>query len=238
MPLFGPSHLSVILLTFTVPLFLGWWVRRGASSSRTTSINLFWVLLLVGAKLSALYLAHQRGYLDWQNALPMHLCDWAFFTAVITLIWRQQLAYELTYFWGLAGTMQALLTPDLNFDFPDPRFLTFFISHGGIIAVVIYTTYGLRFRPTWKSVLRAVIASQVYLAVTICVNLIFDANYGYLCRKPENPSLMDYFGPWPWYILTLEVMALFFYVIYYAPFAIRDALDSANSRKTTANDNL
>jgi uncharacterized membrane protein YwaF len=49
---------------------------------------------------------------------------------------------------------------------------------------------------------------------------------------------MDYFGPWPWYILTLEVMALFFYVIYYAPFAIRDALDSANSRKTTANDNL
>ncbi|GAB4245663.1 MAG: TIGR02206 family membrane protein [Candidatus Methylacidiphilales bacterium] len=224
MPLFGPSHLTVIALTFLIPLALAWMVRCVNQPGLTWSVNGSLVIILVAAKLSALWLAHQRGYLDLQNALPMHLCDWAFFTALITLIWRFKLAYELTYFWGLAGTMQALLTPDLDFDWPDPRFMTFFLSHGGIIAVVIYTTAGLRMRPTWDSVWRAILASQVYLIVTAGVNLLVDANYGYLCRKPENPSLMDYFGPWPWYILTLEVAAIVSYLLYYSPFALTDYL--------------
>ncbi|MFQ3670941.1 MAG: TIGR02206 family membrane protein [Verrucomicrobiia bacterium] len=224
MTLFGPSHLTVIALTFLLPLGLSWLVRSVDRPGLTATINGSLVTLLVAAKLAALWLAHQRGYLDLQNALPMHLCDWAFFTAVITLIWRARLAYELTYFWGLAGTMQALLTPDLDFDWPDLRFITFFVSHGGIIAVVLYTTVGLRLRPTWRSFWRAVIASQVYLVVTAAVNLLVDANYGYLCRKPENPSLMDYFGPWPWYILTLEVVAILSYLLYYSPFALADAL--------------
>lgn len=224
MTLFGPSHLTVIALTFSIPLLLAWLVRSTPSAPLTTAINLALATTLIASKLAALWLAKDRGFLDLQNALPMHLCDWAFFTAVITLIWRNKLAYELTYFWGLAGTMQALLTPDLDFDWPEPPFITFFVSHGGIIAVVIYTTLALRLRPTWRSLWRAFLASQVYLLAAGAVNLLVDANYGYLCRKPENPSLLDYFGPWPWYILTLEVAALLSYLFYYSPFAIADAL--------------
>ncbi len=232
MLLFGTSHLTVIALTFLAPLALAWLVRTADRPVVTHSVNGFLVAILVAAKLSALWLAYHRGYLDLQNALPMHLCDWAFFTAVITLIWRARLAYELNYFWGLAGTMQALLTPDLDFDWPDPRFITFFLSHGGIIAVVLYTTAGLRMRPTWISVWRAILASQVYLIAAAAVNLLVDANYGYLCRKPENPSLMDHFGPWPWYILTLEVVAILSYLFYYSPFAIADVFRHRRPART------
>jgi uncharacterized membrane protein YwaF len=53
-------------------------------------------------------------------------------------------------------------------------------------------------------------------------NWITDGNYLFICHKPENGSIMDFFGPWPWYILVLEVVGIVSFYIYYAPFAVID----------------
>ena len=157
----------------------------------------------------------------WANALPMHLCDWASFAAILALVGRRQLPYELAYLWGLSGTFQAVLTPDTTESPLNPLFISFFVEHCGIIVAALFLTWGLGRRPRPGAVGRAWLCSQVYLVCAGFVDWLFrayDLNFGYLAHKPPHGSLLDWFGPWPWYIGTLEAMSLVFYMVFYAPF--------------------
>ena len=221
---FGPAHLGVIALTFTTPLLLSVVVRwcDSAATARLASWSLI-AVLICGKILTLVLLAHD-GELTLENAAPMYLCDWAAIMVLVTLVYPNQLTYELCYFWALAGTLQALLTPDLSYGFPDPRFISFFALHGGVIASALYMTIGIGMRPVAMSIVRALACSAIYLAVAMAANSIFGTNYGYLRAKPAHPSLLDYMAPWPFYIAQLALLAVLSCLIYYSPFFIVDRL--------------
>lgn len=214
--LFGITHLSIIALTFGISALLIFIVKKFGDKFNLTEKIL--ACLLIAVKLTTLSIAYADGSVSWQNGLPLHLCDWTNIIVIIVLFWRNQFLYELAYYWGLAGTIQALLTPDLRYFFPDPRFITFFVSHSGIIAAVLVLTIGRNMRPSKFSIWKVFAATQFYIIVTLSVNWLLDANYGYLCRKPFNPSLLDHLGPWPYYILSMDALALFSFFICGLPF--------------------
>ena len=108
---------------------------------------------------------HGKGWLGVDNEFPLNLCDWATVATVVTLFWPNQRTYELAYFWALAGTLQGMLTPDVQYDFPDTTFLLFFVFHGGIIAGVLYLTFGLKMRPYLQHLPRVIAWSFVYMGV-------------------------------------------------------------------------
>ncbi len=217
--LFGGLHLFILFLTVALPFVLSRFTYRQdrPQLARWLAVGLAMVLLL--NRVMALVWGYHEGRITrWPDALPMHLCDWASFAVIIALVWRGQLAYELAYLWGLSGTFQAVLTPDLTETFPNPFFIGFFVDHCGIIVSVLFLTWGLGMRPKPGAVPRACGWSQVYLVCAGTVDYLFRANYGYLRAKTAHHSLLDYFGPWPWYILTLEGMMVVFFTAFYAPF--------------------
>lgn len=216
--LFGTPHLVVLFLTVAIPVGLCLWATRLPHVAHRIAIGIASVLVL--NKLAVFTFACVYNTVPWLERLPMHLCDWVTFIAAAALVLKRQTLYELTYFWGLAGTLQATITPDLPFGFPHFYFFTFNISHSGILIAAAFLTFGLHFRPKAFSIIRAFLWLQGYLVTTVMVNLITGQNYGYLCRKPVNPSLLDHLGEWPWYILSLEILALAFFVVYYLPFGI------------------
>ena len=143
-----------------------------------------------------------------RECLPLHLCDLVLIAAIVALVSRNQAAYEFTYFYGLGGTTQALLTPELASGFPTLEYFAFFAAHGGILVALALLTMGNGLRPragAWRWIIPA---GYAYLILVGAANAALGTNYGYLCAKPDDPSLLDYLGPWPWYLVSLQIIGI------------------------------
>jgi hypothetical integral membrane protein (TIGR02206 family) len=221
------EHVAVLVLTFGVPCSLGWWARRGATATRARVVAWSFAAILAALMIGFLLigLGEQR---RWQDLMPLHLCDLALFMCVAACIRRDQRTFAIAYFWGLGGTLQGLLTPELDAGFPSRTCLLFFTGHSGIVACVVFLAIAFWLRPTWRSVGIAYGWILAYAAVAGAFNAVFRTNYGFLRAKPTNPSLFDWLGPWPWYIATAAVLAGIVagivFVLLYLPWAIADRM--------------
>lgn len=155
-----------------------------------------------------------------ENLLPLHLCDIAAFIAGFALLTGNSLLRTLTYFWGLAATLQALITPAISADFFSPPFISFFIQHFAIVAAAIYIPLVQGWRPKsplWKSPFDAYLGALAYMLFSIAINQWLGTNFGFTSRPPENASMIDHLGPWPWYLATFQPLAFTLFLILAIP---------------------
>jgi hypothetical integral membrane protein (TIGR02206 family) len=153
-------------------------------------------------------------------ALPLHLCDVAAFVAAAALWTRHPLLVELTYFWGLAGTSNSLITPDISDHFPGYLFFQFYIDHGAIVAAALFLVIGLQITPRRGAVARVAVLTLGLAAFDSVVNLMTGGNYMFLRHAPGVHSLLDLMGPWPWYVVGAAALALALFAALDLPFAI------------------
>ena len=216
--LFGAAHSVAMVLSILVPVALSIIVRRAGSERVTRGICVAFACVLAVNEVT--YWAYRFGtegaLVFLREHLPLHLCSIAVVLSIVVLLTRARLPYELTYFWGLAGTTNAIITPELTEGFPDYHFFQYFTSHGGVVATALFATFGLGMRPTFKSLLRAFVWLNALAVVSVLVNLALDSNYLYLCEAPVTASPF-LFLPWPWYLIWLEVLAFGFFALLYLP---------------------
>jgi hypothetical integral membrane protein (TIGR02206 family) len=169
-------------------------------------------------------------------ALPLQLCDAAIFICALALWTRKQLLIEVAYFWGLAGTIQGLITPDLPAHFPSFLFIQYNLAHGGVVAAALFLVVGLNHWPRPRAVLYVFGVTVAYAAFVGFLDAVTGANYLYLRAKPGSHTLLDVMGPWPWYIGAASVVALAFFLILDAPFQVLRRRPSSLPRAQTAPD--
>jgi hypothetical integral membrane protein (TIGR02206 family) len=173
--------------------------------------------------LAVVVLANEAAWWVWlglDHALPLQLCDVAAVVTALALWVRTPLLVELTYFWGIAGTANALFTPDISDHFPTFPFLQYFVQHGAIVGAALFLVIGLRITPRPWAFLRAYALTVVLLAVDALANLLTGGNYLYLRQLPGVKSVLNLMGPWPWYIVGAAVLALVLFVLLDLPFRI------------------
>ncbi|MEW5981161.1 MAG: TIGR02206 family membrane protein [Acidobacteriota bacterium] len=226
---FDGIHLATLGLILALNLLFVRWSGRAGERTRVAFRYGAAGLLLLNEVVWVVW-NRATGQLSLQTGLPLHLCSVMVYVAVAVLVTRRQSLYEPLYFLGIGGAFQALMTPNIGaYGFPHIRFLSSFVSHGLILSVPVYLTLVEGMRPTWSSLRRVFVWGNLYLGFVGLVNWLIGSNYMFIARKPETPSLLDMMGPWPWYIIGMEVIGIITMLALYMPFVLRDWLQAPDA---------
>lgn len=228
--LFGTAHLAGLALIAAICLAIVLFGRRVQPRAyRSIRWGLLALIYLCEGSWQVWMFA--TGQWTIQGMLPLWLCSLTSWSIPFLLVMRSYRYYEWVYFMGILGASMALLTPDLAiYGFPHFRFLEFITLHGAIIIAVVYMTFVEGFRPTWKSLLRVFVVTNLYWLFCAWVNNQIGSNYLYTRGKLPTPSLLDVLGPYPWYLVSMEVLGIVLCILLYLPFAWKDWRAKKESR--------
>lgn len=207
--LFGPDHLITLLLVAVLSV-VSFRLGQGRWSGPINTVG--GVVFVVLA--TALWLARLGDGFQANNDLPLSLCDIVFVLCAFCFFWPREWILTLIAYWGLAGTLQAMVTPDLLQAFPAREFLMFFVGHS-VIVFGLFFLLGRNRYPRLVSpwgVGTAFLGLFGYALAVGSVNALTGWNYGYLRAKPQGASVLDQMGPWPWYIFGAFLFALLLFI--------------------------
>ena len=216
--MFGQQHIVSIIFAFFLWVTLPLYFKNNCSKITQKKVGILLGYVVMSNYLAWVVLEIAAGTFDPKVHLPFQLCRMANILIPIVMIKKNQIVYDVVYFWGLSGMLQGMFTPDINNAFPHFHFIRFWIGHNGLILTIFYATIVYKMRPSKRGIKRAFYALNLFLFITTAINLTLDSNYFWICSKPETASLLDIMGPWPWYILTGELVALLHFFIAYVPF--------------------
>ncbi len=152
---------------------------------------------------------------DWnlRNNLPLQLCAMSEMIAIAMLITRMQFLYELLIFWS-AGAIHAFITPELTHGYGVYERISYVVSHGGVVLTALFATWSLGFTPRKFSWFKIFLFTQLTLPIIGGINYLTGANYMFLSEPPaaKNPMII---GVWPWYIVSLELVVLVHFFLFY-----------------------
>lgn len=220
--LFSGYHLIAIIIILLVNVGIVAFRRRFSPKARRFT-RWFLAIILVVDELAWHYWNFVTGQWTVQTMLPLHLCSVLVWLCAYMLVTRNYAIYEFAYLLGIAGALQAVLTPDAGiYGFPHFRSIQVMLSHGTIITSAVYMTSVEGFRPTPRSLVRVLVGANLYMAVVGLVNWAIGSNYLFIAHKPVTASLLDVLPAWPWYILYIEALGVFCCMLVYLPFALKD----------------
>jgi hypothetical integral membrane protein (TIGR02206 family) len=217
--LFGPAHLAILTGVALIADGFAQWCRRSVRAAGSIRYSLA-TFLAVNEVIWYVYRVRVEGF-RFPEGLPLNLCDATLWVTVIAAYTLNPLAFDIVYYLGLAGAGMALLTPDLwtpGWSYP---IIYFFLAHGMEVATILTLAWAKLAAPRPGSWWRMMGVLNLYAVAVGLFDTIFKTNYMYLRHKPDSASPLDYLGPWPFYLLGGEVLALVLFYLLWIPFRSR-----------------
>ena len=224
---FSISHLAVLVLYIFLFIYIPYLINKNPKSSWVNIVSKSLGILLVGNEVGWVFYKLILGHTYWAEFMPFELCTINAYLLGILLIFRPSYTiFEVVYFWAMAGTVQGLVTPRLFAGYPHYLFFEYFITHTGVILAVLVLIFRYKWELTWLSLWRAFLWLQVPALINLVFDFTFEVNYMFMRELPKVPSVMDYFGQWPWYIFACEVFGLASFIFYLLPFLLLKKIGS------------
>lgn len=193
--------------------------RRYPTSALITRITLAALLIADGL------IWHSYRYLVQgvriPDLLPLEMCDASFWLTAAALLTLEEHTFDLAYYWGIAGSGMAILTPYLRAALHTYQSYQYFTGHSLLIIGVLYLLWSNQARPRARSWWFALWSLNLYGVAVAIIDWLTGTNFMYLREKPLSSSLFDMLGPWPWYIAGADVVALIVFWLLQQPFRAR-----------------
>ncbi|MRX73910.1 TIGR02206 family membrane protein [Bacillus lacus] len=218
--MFSGEHIAAIVF-FVMIILTMYLLRTRVKNLRLRTFETGLAISLIAVEALYYYWLISTGQWTVANSLPLELCSISLILGILLLLTGNRNIFDIVFFVGIGGAVQALLTPVLFVNFPHFRYFHFFYTHIGIIFIAFYYLWIKGYRPTFLAVAKTMLFLNLLLPVILLINYAAGGNYMFLSRKPETGSLLDYLGPYPWYILTLELAAFTIFLLLWLIFRER-----------------
>ena len=218
--LFGPAHLMAGGILGLIGL---WLIRAGmaADESGRHRLRIGIIGTIVVLRVAKHWWKASVGMWTVQTDLGLHLCGIMSWITVYGLWARRPWTLHLMYFFGIAGAVQAVITPDATHGVWHVTFVETMASHGLLVIAGVWAVKVEGYRPTARDPWLALGLLNLYAVVMYPLNRLLGSNYLYVIDKPQTASILDYFPAWPWYILLIEPVAIALFLALYLPFRER-----------------
>ncbi|MEO0339395.1 MAG: TIGR02206 family membrane protein, partial [Bacteroidota bacterium] len=214
---FGRQHFLVLGILILLSIVIPRLAKRWSYSKQVTSLRIT-AVLISGTVIIWTIIKLGIGGFNYKTDLPIDICN-LLALSLPFVFWKPSLQrFELFVYWVFLGTFVALLTPHLVNGFPNYTFFKYWIVHGGLVLFFVYLSVVFEYVPSRKSIFRSFLGLQVYFIFAVFINLALGSNYVYLLGKPPTVSPLDWFGPWPFYILIVDLIGLIIFVLIWKAF--------------------
>ena len=159
--------------------------------------------------------------------LPITVCGWSAVFCSFMLIGKSQTLFDICYFWALAGSIFALITPTvITYTGPTRfRYYQFWGQHLLAYVAVFYMIFVHKMRPNKKSFIKSYIALAVLAVIAYISNSMLGpgANYLFLAKPEDTPSILDFLPPvFALRILIMAAVITLLFFVAYLPWLIKD----------------
>jgi len=217
--MFGAAHWAVLAVLPALAGLLALLQRKVVRGTRLIR----WLLAALLLFSAGSYYAHfaWEGDRMFPGHVPLELCDLSLMLTIVVLLRFRAALFDVVYYWALAGATMALLTPNIGEQTTLFLAVVFFADHGLTVVAVLYLVWSGQARPRPGSLWRALLAVNAAALVVGAFDFVYKTDYMFLRTKPATGSLLDVFGPWPWYLVVSEGAGLALFALLYWPFSRR-----------------
>ena len=212
------EHFWTVLWSVLIGISIILYARR-LNEDKQRRFALIFGMLILFSQLVKIPIRIYLGVFDITEDLPLQLCNMLPFVLPFAVYFKKRLLWAILFMWVMAGTFQSLITPTLVESFPHYEYFRYWIVHCGLVALALYPIFVYGFKLKLSDVWKSLLALNILAFIMYLINLGLDSNYMYLMAKPPGRTLYDILGPWPWYILSLEFVALLLFSLLYLPFS-------------------
>lgn len=214
MQLYSLQHLIPVLLCIVLVVLVFKYRVQIRNLKNEKYIRYTFIAILILSEISIALWRGLTGTYNITHTLPLHLCSFSALMIEIVMITKSRKIMDYIYYISIGGAFIAMVYPDLRFSFTQFRYLEFFIFHIVIVVSIFYMVFVHRLIPSKSALWKSFISVHVLAIPIVIFNSIVGGSYWMLVHT-SVPLLKQLFGPWPQYIIGLEILLFVLFGINY-----------------------